>query len=102
VAGSAAERLLGRGDFLLVAKGQLIRFQAAYAADDELAAIVAQIRAGGRRRRQWDLAAAAEQRGRSEPAAVPEDAAPVGRGEGGWGRTLAASLTLPPRPWGRP
>ncbi len=39
VAGSEAERLLGRGDFLLVAKGQMIRFQAAYAAEDELAAI---------------------------------------------------------------
>ncbi len=59
VAGSAAERLLGRGDFLLVAKGQLIRFQAAYAADTELAAIVARIRAGGRRRRQWELTARA-------------------------------------------
>ena len=54
VAGSEAERLLGRGDFLLIAKGQMIRFQAAYAADDELATIVARIREGGRRRRQWD------------------------------------------------
>ena len=37
VAGTGAERLLGRGDFLLVAKGQVIRFQAAYAAGGELA-----------------------------------------------------------------
>ena len=57
MAGSEAERLLGRGDFLLIAKGQMIRFQAAYAADAELAAIVARIREGGRRRRQWDQVA---------------------------------------------
>jgi len=53
LAGSNAERLLGRGDFLLVAKGQVIRFQAAYADNRELAALVAQVRAGGRRRRAW-------------------------------------------------
>ena len=53
VAGTAAERLLGRGDFLLVAKGQVVRFQAAYAGEPELAAIVAQIQAGGRRQRHW-------------------------------------------------
>ena len=57
VAGSEAERLLGRGDFLLIAKGQMIRFQAAYAADNELATIVARIREGGRRRRQWNQVA---------------------------------------------
>jgi S-DNA-T family DNA segregation ATPase FtsK/SpoIIIE len=53
IAGSEAERLLGRGDFLLVTKGQVIRFQAAYATDGELAAIVGQVTAGGRRRRSW-------------------------------------------------
>jgi DNA segregation ATPase FtsK/SpoIIIE, S-DNA-T family len=88
VAGSAAERLLGRGDFLLVAKGQTIRFQAAYAADAELAAIVAQIRAGGRRRRQWNLTA--------------QPARPDGRNPEGWRRRLAASLILPPRSWEQP
>lgn len=36
VAGSGAEKLLGRGDFLLVAKGEVIRFQAAYVAEEEL------------------------------------------------------------------
>jgi S-DNA-T family DNA segregation ATPase FtsK/SpoIIIE len=30
IAGSNAERLLGRGDFILVAKGQVIRFQSAW------------------------------------------------------------------------
>ena len=54
LAGTEAERLLGRGDFLLVAKGNVIRFQAAYADGGTLTAISARIRAGGRRRRTWD------------------------------------------------
>jgi S-DNA-T family DNA segregation ATPase FtsK/SpoIIIE len=37
IAGTGAEKLLGRGDFLLVAKGDVIRFQAAYASEDETA-----------------------------------------------------------------
>jgi S-DNA-T family DNA segregation ATPase FtsK/SpoIIIE len=53
VAGTEAERLLGRGDFLLVAKGQVIRFQAAYAAGPELQTILLRVVAGGRRRRSW-------------------------------------------------
>ncbi len=53
VGGSGAERLLGRGDFLVVAKGQVIRFQAAYASSSEVQEIVARVRAGGRRRRSW-------------------------------------------------
>ena len=56
VGGTGAERLLGRGDFLLVAKGQVIRFQAAYAGASELLAVVTQVRAGGRRRRSWQAA----------------------------------------------
>lgn len=40
LAGTGAERLLGRGDFVLVAKGQMIRFQAAHADDAALAALV--------------------------------------------------------------
>jgi S-DNA-T family DNA segregation ATPase FtsK/SpoIIIE len=55
IAGSGAERLLGRGDFLLVTKGQTIRFQAAYAGGGAMTAIVARVRAGGRRRRCWHL-----------------------------------------------
>ena len=53
IAGSNAERLLGRGDFILVAKGQVIRFQGAYADNREIAGVVAQVRTGGRRRRSW-------------------------------------------------
>jgi S-DNA-T family DNA segregation ATPase FtsK/SpoIIIE len=58
LAGTEAERLLGRGDFLLVAKGQVIRFQAAYVASPELQTIVLRVVAGGRRRRCWQLAEA--------------------------------------------
>lgn len=57
IAGTEAERLLGRGDFLVVAKGQVIRFQAAYASQAELTAIVERVGAGGRRRRTWSDAA---------------------------------------------
>jgi len=54
VPGTEAERLLGRGDFLLVAKGQVIRFQAAYASGPTLTTIAGQVNAGGRRRRRWE------------------------------------------------
>ena len=56
VSGTEAERLLGRGDFLLVAKGQVIRFQAAYASGPTLAAIADRVSVGGRRRRRWESA----------------------------------------------
>ncbi len=62
VAGTGAERLLGRGDFLVIAKGQVLRFQAAYADGAALASVVEQIRAGGRRRRTWTGAALTAQR----------------------------------------
>jgi S-DNA-T family DNA segregation ATPase FtsK/SpoIIIE len=40
IARSGAERLLGRGDFLVVFSGQAIRFQAAYVRPEEIAALV--------------------------------------------------------------
>jgi S-DNA-T family DNA segregation ATPase FtsK/SpoIIIE len=43
IAGTGAEHLLGRGDFLLVAKGQVTRFQAAYTADAEINALIVQL-----------------------------------------------------------
>lgn len=61
VAGTGAERLLGRGDFLLVAKGQVVRFQAAYADSATVQQIVGRIRAGGRRRRSWRTAGVTQQ-----------------------------------------
>jgi len=41
--GTGAERLLGRGDFIAVAEGQLHRFQAAYIAPEEVPQVVAEI-----------------------------------------------------------
>ena len=53
ISGTGAEKLLGRGDFLLVAKGHVTRFQAAYVDDQEIRQIVARMSAGGRRSRRW-------------------------------------------------
>ncbi|MDI7277345.1 MAG: DNA translocase FtsK [Anaerolineae bacterium] len=59
LAGTQAERLLGRGDFLLVHRGQCCRFQAAYIAADEVRSLVARLREGGRTSRRWLLPARA-------------------------------------------
>jgi S-DNA-T family DNA segregation ATPase FtsK/SpoIIIE len=48
LAGTGAERLLGQGDFLVVAKGQVTRMQAAYLDGGELRRLVAQLREGKR------------------------------------------------------
>jgi S-DNA-T family DNA segregation ATPase FtsK/SpoIIIE len=53
IAGTGAEKLLGRGDFLLVAKGRVTRFQAAYISPAEIRRMVAQMQAGSRRSRRW-------------------------------------------------
>jgi len=47
IAGTGAEKLMGRGDFLLVAKGEVVRFQAAYAAEEDIRRAVATLRGGG-------------------------------------------------------
>jgi len=60
LAGSGAERLLGRGDFLLVVRGQSCRFQAALASDAELRALAEQLHSGGRHSRRWALPAPSE------------------------------------------
>jgi S-DNA-T family DNA segregation ATPase FtsK/SpoIIIE len=44
--GTGAERLLGKGDFLAVAEGQLLRFQAAYVSQKEIEGAVAELLAG--------------------------------------------------------
>jgi DNA segregation ATPase FtsK/SpoIIIE, S-DNA-T family len=46
IAGTGAEKLLGRGDFLLVSKGEVIRFQAAYIADGDLRDLCQRLRGG--------------------------------------------------------
>ncbi|MGQ9597955.1 MAG: DNA translocase FtsK [Anaerolineae bacterium] len=51
---TGAERLLGRGDFLLVAKGRVTRMQAAFVTDEELRDMVGRARHGSR---PWLLSA---------------------------------------------
>ena len=53
MAGTGAEKLMGRGDFLLVTKGQTTRFQVAYATPVEIRKVVARMQASGRRSRRW-------------------------------------------------
>jgi S-DNA-T family DNA segregation ATPase FtsK/SpoIIIE len=48
LARTGAERLLGQGDFLVVAKGQVTRVQAAYLDEGEIESLVAQLQAGVR------------------------------------------------------
>jgi DNA segregation ATPase FtsK/SpoIIIE, S-DNA-T family len=50
---SGAEKLMGRGDFLLVIKGELVRFQAAYISPDECQMVTETLRSGRRTSRRW-------------------------------------------------
>lgn len=60
LAGTGAERLLGQGDFLVVAKGQVTRMQAAYIAKDEIRALVSDLQADARPALQAPAASAAQ------------------------------------------
>ena len=53
--GTGAEKLMGRGDFLLVVKGEVRRFQAAYVSEAEVEAVAGKLRVGERksRRPEW-------------------------------------------------
>jgi S-DNA-T family DNA segregation ATPase FtsK/SpoIIIE len=61
IAGTGAEKLLGRGDFLLVSKGEAIRFQAAYASRDEIRQALQCLQAQHRPQRNWGENQAATQ-----------------------------------------
>jgi S-DNA-T family DNA segregation ATPase FtsK/SpoIIIE len=50
--GTGAEKLTGRGDFVAVAAGQVLRFQAAYVSPAEVEQVVAQF---GSAPRRWDV-----------------------------------------------
>ncbi len=86
IPGTGAEKLLGRGDFLLVAKGHVTRFQAAYINEYEIRQLVGRMNSGGRNSRRWlteealPLAATGTD-GRPAPAATPP-AAPKRRSFG--------------------
>lgn len=53
IPGTGAEKLLGRGDFLLVAKGHVTRFQAAYVNEQEIRQIVGRMNAGRAGGHHW-------------------------------------------------
>lgn len=53
ISGSGAEKLEGRGDFLLLARGEVVRFQAAWLGKTELQQITARLVDGGRLSRRW-------------------------------------------------
>jgi S-DNA-T family DNA segregation ATPase FtsK/SpoIIIE len=52
IGGTGAEKLAGRGDFIAVAAGQVLRFQAAYVSAAEVEQVVAQF---GSVPRRWDV-----------------------------------------------
>ena len=58
IAGTGAEKLLGQGDFLVVAKGETTRMQAAYASEQEIRHIVERLR--DRSGPKWFLPAATD------------------------------------------
>ena len=53
ISASGTDKLVGRGDFLLIAKGHLTRFQAAYFNEQEIRQIISRMNAGGRFSRRW-------------------------------------------------
>jgi S-DNA-T family DNA segregation ATPase FtsK/SpoIIIE len=57
--GTGAEKLLGRGDFLLVIKGEVVRFQAAYVSGREIEAVAEKLRGGEGKSRGWPVEALA-------------------------------------------
>jgi S-DNA-T family DNA segregation ATPase FtsK/SpoIIIE len=77
IPGTGAEKLLGRGDFLLVAKGNITRFQAAYINEPEIRQLVSRMNTGGRSSRRWltEEAQATAATG-TDGRAAPEMAAP--------------------------
>ncbi len=53
ISGTGAEKLMGRGDFLLVAKGRVRRFQAAYISPIEARQVVNRMHGAERHSRRW-------------------------------------------------
>ena len=82
IGGTSAEKLLGRGDFLLVTKGHIRRFQAAYASRQEIDRICARMQANTGRSRRWQAEDAVAL------AATGTDDAPSATGRGGLKRFL--------------
>jgi S-DNA-T family DNA segregation ATPase FtsK/SpoIIIE len=54
LADSGAEKLEGKGDFLLVSKGDIVRFQAAWMGPQDLDIVVSTLTGGHRTSRRWE------------------------------------------------
>ncbi len=87
ISGSGAEKLEGKGDFLLVARGDVVRFQAAWLGQKDLDLVANELRSGGRNSRRWsqpgddhDLPVAAQRE--------PERTQPAQAGPGVFARLL--------------
>jgi S-DNA-T family DNA segregation ATPase FtsK/SpoIIIE len=55
---SNAEKLEGKGDFLLVAKSEVVRFQAAWLGKKDLSCVIDTLAEGGRLSRRWNTSGA--------------------------------------------
>jgi S-DNA-T family DNA segregation ATPase FtsK/SpoIIIE len=66
IAGTGADRLLGQGDFVVVAKGQVTRMQAAYIGPDEIQLLVARLARGSHGARQMLVATGSDGRPSAE------------------------------------
>ena len=66
IAGTGADRLLGQGDFVVVAKGQVTRMQAAYIRPDEIQLLVARLARGSHSARQMLVATGSDGRPSTE------------------------------------
>lgn len=99
ISGTGAESLLGRGDFICIAKGQQIRFQAAYASDGEIRRLAGLAATGERKTRGWTVetlgreVAWAPAQGRRTAAEVAE-ALGVGSADVGVGSGVGNSAAL--------
>jgi S-DNA-T family DNA segregation ATPase FtsK/SpoIIIE len=84
IADSGAEKLEGKGDFLLVAKGELVRFQSAWLGPSDLDAVLEALRQGGRASRRW-------QQPESQPAPKAVQAISTSGRRGFWSRWFRQS-----------
>ncbi len=84
---SGAEKLEGKGDFLLVAKGDTVRFQAAWLGPSDLERVLETLISGRRTSRRWEEAS--DLTGRP-----PQDNASA-KAQGFWARFFSAHLRHP-------
>lgn len=82
ISDSGAEKLQGKGDFLLICKGEQVRFQAAWLGPKDLGKIAQTLVAGHRTSRRWAAAAqeAAEERTQERNLAAQQEDAQQGPG----------------------